>query len=86
MWFMTSLIIATVYRSNLKAMLIMPRIQLPFDNLEELHQSQYPLYTVKTSATHRAIVVSQDFFPVIIKSVLYQSARQMVICIATPPL
>ncbi|KAG0727079.1 hypothetical protein GWK47_004065 [Chionoecetes opilio] len=54
LWFMTSLIIATVYRSNLKAMLIMPRIHLPFDNLEELYQSQYPIYTQETSVSHRA--------------------------------
>ncbi|XP_063850158.1 uncharacterized protein LOC135094215 [Scylla paramamosain] len=63
MWFMTTLIIATVYRSNLKAMLIMPRIQLPFDNLQELHQSRYPLYTTKTSATHRAIANAPDDSP-----------------------
>ncbi|KAK8378391.1 hypothetical protein O3P69_011106 [Scylla paramamosain] len=55
-WFMASLIISTVYRSNLKAMLIMPRIQLPFDNLEELYQSQYPLYVVETTVIHRAIM------------------------------
>ncbi|XP_063850449.1 uncharacterized protein LOC135094347 [Scylla paramamosain] len=55
-WFIASLIISTVYRSNLKAMLIMPRIQLPFDNLEELYQSQYPLYVVETTVIHRAIM------------------------------
>ncbi|KAG0716463.1 hypothetical protein GWK47_009649 [Chionoecetes opilio] len=55
-WFMTSLIIAIVYRSNLKAMLIMPRIHLPFDNLEELYQSQYLLYTTETSVSHRAVM------------------------------
>ncbi|XP_050718652.1 glutamate receptor 4-like [Eriocheir sinensis] len=54
-WFLATLILSTVYRSNLKAMLITPRVQLPFDNLEQLDKSQYPLYTTETSATHTAI-------------------------------
>lgn len=59
-WFIASLILATVYRSNLKAMLITPRVQLPFDNLEQLDKSGYPLYTTATSVTHTAIAVSRN--------------------------
>ncbi|XP_071516568.1 glutamate receptor ionotropic, kainate glr-3-like [Panulirus ornatus] len=36
LWVLVSLIIAVVYRSNLKAMLIVPRVRIPFDSLEEL--------------------------------------------------
>ncbi|KAK3863919.1 hypothetical protein Pcinc_030354 [Petrolisthes cinctipes] len=36
LWLLLSFILATVYRSNLKAMLILPKVTLPFNNLEEL--------------------------------------------------
>ncbi|KAK7028182.1 hypothetical protein SK128_007354 [Halocaridina rubra] len=35
-WLFVCLIFGTVYRSNLSAMLILPKIQVPFNNLEEL--------------------------------------------------
>ncbi|XP_069987004.1 glutamate receptor ionotropic, kainate 3-like [Penaeus vannamei] len=35
MWLLATLIIGTVYRSNLKAMLILPKVVLPFDTFEE---------------------------------------------------
>ncbi|XP_050707404.1 glutamate receptor 4-like isoform X3 [Eriocheir sinensis] len=62
-WFLASFILSTVYSSNLKAMLITPRVQLPFDNLEELDKSQYPLYLIETSATHTAISAAADDSP-----------------------
>nr|XP_027227208.1 glutamate receptor ionotropic, kainate 5-like [Penaeus vannamei] len=36
LWMLTAFIIATVYKSNLKAMLIVPKVQVPFDSLEEM--------------------------------------------------
>ncbi|ROT78613.1 Variant Ionotropic Glutamate Receptor [Penaeus vannamei] len=36
LWLLTTLILATVYRANLKAMLILPKLTLPFDSLESL--------------------------------------------------
>ncbi|XP_037787616.1 glutamate receptor ionotropic, delta-1-like [Penaeus monodon] len=35
MWLLATLIVGTVYRSNLKAMLILPKVVLPFETFEE---------------------------------------------------
>ncbi|KAG7175741.1 Glutamate receptor ionotropic, delta-1-like 19, partial [Homarus americanus] len=35
-WLLASLILAVVYKSNLKALLIVPKVRIPFDSLEEL--------------------------------------------------
>ncbi|ROT84493.1 Variant Ionotropic Glutamate Receptor [Penaeus vannamei] len=35
-WLLAAFIIATVYKSNLKAMIIIPKVNLPFTNLEEM--------------------------------------------------
>ncbi|XP_069987022.1 glutamate receptor 1-like isoform X1 [Penaeus vannamei] len=54
LWLVASLILGTVYRSNLKAMLILPRITIPFDNLEELADSGLPVWTATNSLIHVA--------------------------------
>ena len=57
MWLVLSLIISTVYRSNLKAMLIKPRLVLPFNNLMELTESGIPCFVVRGTLLHRNIQV-----------------------------
>ncbi|XP_069987000.1 glutamate receptor 4-like [Penaeus vannamei] len=42
MWLLATLIIGTVYRSNLKAMLILPKVVLPFDTFEEFAEVEVP--------------------------------------------
>ncbi|XP_068238923.1 glutamate receptor 2-like [Palaemon carinicauda] len=54
MWVVTSFILATVYRSNLKAMLILPTISLPFNNLEELYDTGLPVWVPTASIMHNA--------------------------------
>ncbi|XP_047480201.1 glutamate receptor ionotropic, delta-2-like [Penaeus chinensis] len=53
-WLLVSLILNTVYRSNLKAMLILPKIVLPFDSTEELAESRIPTWVPRGSAMHTA--------------------------------
>ncbi|XP_068238317.1 probable glutamate receptor [Palaemon carinicauda] len=54
LWIMASFIIATVYRSNLNAMLISPTIHLPFNSLEELVESGLPVWTATGAMLHIA--------------------------------
>ncbi|KAK4324562.1 hypothetical protein Pmani_004811 [Petrolisthes manimaculis] len=55
LWLILSLILATVYRSNLKAMLILPKITLPFNNIEELTNANIPVWAAIGSSMHRAV-------------------------------
>ncbi|XP_037787617.1 glutamate receptor-like [Penaeus monodon] len=41
-WLLATLIIGTVYRSNLKAMLILPKVAVPFDTFEEFAEVDLP--------------------------------------------
>ncbi|XP_050736545.1 glutamate receptor 4-like [Eriocheir sinensis] len=43
MWLLWIVVMGALYRSNLKAMLILPKVRLPFDSLEELAASGIPL-------------------------------------------
>ncbi|XP_042886746.1 glutamate receptor ionotropic, kainate 1-like [Penaeus japonicus] len=54
-WLVASLVVGTVYRSNLKAMLILPKFTLPFDNLAEFVDTDIPLFTSKNAFMDRAI-------------------------------
>ncbi|KAK3864220.1 hypothetical protein Pcinc_030078 [Petrolisthes cinctipes] len=54
LWLLLSLILATVYRGNLKAMLILPSISLPFNTLEELVSSGLPVWVPLDSLLHIA--------------------------------
>ncbi|XP_037800545.1 glutamate receptor 2-like isoform X2 [Penaeus monodon] len=48
-WLIVALIISTVYRSNLKAMLILPKVNLPFTTISEFLQTDIPLYIIEGS-------------------------------------
>ncbi|KAK3894120.1 hypothetical protein Pcinc_002138 [Petrolisthes cinctipes] len=54
LWLLLSLILATVYRGNLKAMLILPKVTLPFNNLEELSEAGLPVWVPLLSVVHNA--------------------------------
>ncbi|XP_068235944.1 glutamate receptor 2-like [Palaemon carinicauda] len=55
LWLLMALIISTLYRSNLKAMLILPKIVLPFNNIQELVRSDIPLHVAQGSTLSRQI-------------------------------
>ncbi|XP_045104367.1 glutamate receptor 4-like [Portunus trituberculatus] len=48
-WMLISFVLATIYRSNLKAMLILPYINLPFNSVEELVQTDILCYVLEES-------------------------------------
>ncbi|XP_050707201.1 glutamate receptor ionotropic, kainate glr-3-like [Eriocheir sinensis] len=55
-WLLSSLIIAIVYRSNLKAMLIIPKVNLPFNNLEEMvAQDEMPFILMGGSVVYNTL-------------------------------
>ncbi|ROT72279.1 Variant Ionotropic Glutamate Receptor [Penaeus vannamei] len=47
LWLLSALIISSVYRSNLKAMLILPILRLPFDSMEELVETNILTYVTE---------------------------------------
>ncbi|KAK8395453.1 hypothetical protein O3P69_006245 [Scylla paramamosain] len=51
-----SFILAQMYRSNLKAMMILPWLSLPFDSLEELIESSIICYIVPDTLLHKGIM------------------------------
>ncbi|KAK8393821.1 hypothetical protein O3P69_006857 [Scylla paramamosain] len=55
-WLLLTLVLAQMYRSNLKAMMILPRLPLPFDSLEELIESGISCYVVSSTKFHNAIL------------------------------
>lgn len=57
MWLLAALIVGSVYRSNLKAMLILPKLRLPFDNVNELTQTDIPCLVPAGSALMHIILV-----------------------------
>ncbi|XP_042237062.1 glutamate receptor ionotropic, delta-2-like isoform X2 [Homarus americanus] len=52
LWMILSLTLMTVYRSNLKAMLIMPRVTIPFDSLQDLVTTDLPVWVATQSVLH----------------------------------
>lgn len=56
-WLLTSLVVSQVYRCNLKAMLILPRLFLPFNNLEELVDSKIPTFVSPGTVLHANLLV-----------------------------
>ncbi|XP_076059678.1 putative glutamate receptor [Oratosquilla oratoria] len=55
-WLLSVLILSTVYKSNLKAMLIKPRVNIPFTNLEELIEyNKLPWRPIKGSVVHETM-------------------------------
>ncbi|XP_066980122.1 uncharacterized protein [Macrobrachium rosenbergii] len=63
-WFLATFIIGSVYRGNLKAMLILPKLELPFDNLQQLLASKIKTFVPPGSALRQTIeyLASQKFF------------------------
>ncbi|KAK3870136.1 hypothetical protein Pcinc_024592 [Petrolisthes cinctipes] len=59
LWLLLSLILATVYRSNLKAMIILPKVTLPFNNLEELTKAGLPVWIALDSVLYDMIYNSE---------------------------
>ncbi|KAK8377853.1 hypothetical protein O3P69_014062 [Scylla paramamosain] len=60
MWLLAAFILGNVYRSNLKAMLTIPRINIPFDSVDELADSDVPTAILRGSKMHQQIVVAED--------------------------
>lgn len=58
LWLLLSLTLASVYRGNLKAMLILPSLSLPFNSLEELSSSGLPVWVPLDSVLHLTAYVS----------------------------
>ncbi|XP_063842167.1 uncharacterized protein LOC135089913 [Scylla paramamosain] len=58
LWLLMSFTLGSVYRSNLKAMIILPRIDLPFSSLDELAESNIDSILVNGSAIHFHIMNS----------------------------
>ncbi|XP_042863284.1 uncharacterized protein LOC122247771 [Penaeus japonicus] len=58
LWLFGSLILNTVYRSNLKAMLILPKVNLPFDNVEELADTGLPIRVPVRSILHKKMLTA----------------------------
>lgn len=57
-WLCSSLIIGFSYKSNLMAMLIMPKVEIPFNSLEELlAQDEIPYVMGRSSAYYLALKV-----------------------------
>ncbi|XP_068208351.1 probable glutamate receptor [Palaemon carinicauda] len=56
LWLLLCLVVNTVYRSNLKAMLILPKVPLPFNNMEELVQSGIKTYMPAQSVVYDAMM------------------------------
>ncbi|XP_045125231.1 glutamate receptor ionotropic, delta-1-like [Portunus trituberculatus] len=52
-WMVMVLIVGIVYRSNLKAMMIAPKLRLPFDSMEELVETDIPCLVFEGSMIHQ---------------------------------
>ncbi|KAK3857794.1 hypothetical protein Pcinc_035975 [Petrolisthes cinctipes] len=52
LWLLAAFLLGTVYRCNLKAMLIIPRLFLPFDSLEELVNTGITTIVFRGSSIH----------------------------------
>lgn len=59
-WLLMVFVVATVYRSNLMAMLISPKVKLPFDSLEELSLTDITVWAPTGSLFHDAMNVSKE--------------------------
>ncbi|MPC17196.1 hypothetical protein E2C01_010043 [Portunus trituberculatus] len=61
-WMVMVLIVGIVYRSNLKAMMIAPKLRLPFDSMEELVETDIPcLWNTMSLYPFAEISVLGDF-------------------------
>ncbi|MPD03730.1 hypothetical protein E2C01_099380 [Portunus trituberculatus] len=58
LWLLMAFTLGSVYRSNLKAMIIYPRIHLPFSTLDELQRTDIPTIIFNGSQIHKHIMGS----------------------------
>ncbi|XP_068220066.1 glutamate receptor ionotropic, kainate glr-3-like [Palaemon carinicauda] len=72
-WLVAAFVIGSVYKGNLKAMLILPKLRLPFDNLQELVESKIPTYVPLGSALLQSIYEARN------GSLLHQLRNQLVL-------
>ncbi|XP_045108670.1 glutamate receptor 1-like [Portunus trituberculatus] len=56
LWLLMAFTLGSVYRSNLKAMIIYPRIHLPFSTLDELQRTDIPTIIFNGSQIHKHIM------------------------------
>lgn len=66
LWLLLALILVAVYRSNLKAMLILPKLNLPFDSVEELTRTSIPVWVSQSSLLHGAALVKPKTYIVLL--------------------
>ncbi|KAG7156482.1 Glutamate receptor 1-like 10 [Homarus americanus] len=59
-WLLMAFILGSVYRSNLKAMLILPKLRLPFNSLEELVQTDIPCIVLNGSLVHSYMMLAPE--------------------------
>ncbi|XP_076031179.1 uncharacterized protein LOC143019427 [Oratosquilla oratoria] len=60
LWILVSFIIVTVYKSTLKAMLIIPKVTAPFRNVEELVSQDHVRYLLPRSSVIHQVTQSSD--------------------------
>ncbi|XP_037800571.1 glutamate receptor ionotropic, delta-1-like [Penaeus monodon] len=58
LWLLVAFILGVVYRGNLKAMLILPNLELPFNNLEELAESDAPIWSPGSHVAHQLLMAA----------------------------
>ncbi|XP_050724760.1 glutamate receptor ionotropic, kainate glr-3-like isoform X2 [Eriocheir sinensis] len=63
LWLLAAYIVTAVYRSNLVATLVLPKLQLPFNSLEELGASSITAWVPKGSRVQQAIETSPPESP-----------------------
>ncbi|XP_069982124.1 glutamate receptor 4-like [Penaeus vannamei] len=59
LWLLVCLILASVYRSNLKAMLILPKVTVPFDSLEQLVKTDLPVWVAPQSVLYNVAMTGK---------------------------
>ncbi|XP_042892874.1 glutamate receptor ionotropic, kainate 3-like [Penaeus japonicus] len=58
LWLLAAFILGLVYRGNLKAMLILPRVELPFNNLQELADSDVTIWNPGSHIAYQMIMAA----------------------------
>nr|XP_053654813.1 uncharacterized protein LOC128703948 [Cherax quadricarinatus] len=61
-WLLMAFILSSIYRSNLMAMLTLPKLRLPFNNAEELARTSITLFTGAENIMSVAIQVLSDIY------------------------
>ncbi|XP_047498440.1 glutamate receptor ionotropic, delta-2-like [Penaeus chinensis] len=78
LWLLSAFILGVVYRGNLKAMLILPRVVLPFDTLQELTETNIPIWIPEGNLVHKAILAATP------DSAYYRLRKQMLVHLDVP--